>query len=266
MNRECDQWSRRMQCMYRGRYYHDYYRFVYFFFSICTSTTFNSWRSTMALHHHFSSSHVDDDDVDDDDDDDQHHSYILNIYRWHAHISHVFFLLNLSEWVIIVGIRTYVWNFVHGTADFLYAWLHRWSICLSIDLSIFFFIFSKESLRISGYTQREWILCININKNKSRWKSIDTYTHIFSHLRSIRDYIICWRKILLSILPTKEHHFLIMSPVAYFYHKDYREKKVTQSRSLVHIFFKSMIESKRVRAIHRGASGISDKMRYYFEQ
>jgi len=133
----------------------------------------------MALHHHFSSSHVDDDDVDDDDDDDQHHSYILNIYRWHAHISHVFFLLNLSKWVIIVGIRTYVWNFVHGTADFLYAWLHRWSICLSIYLSIFFFIFSKESLRISGYTQREWILCININKNKSRWKSIDTYTHIF---------------------------------------------------------------------------------------
>ncbi len=40
----------------------------------------------------------------------------------------------------------------------------------------------------------------------------------------------------LSILFTKEHHFLIMSPVAYFYHKDYREKKVTQSRSLVHIF------------------------------
>lgn len=53
-----------------------------FFLYICTNTTFNSWRSTMALHHHFSSSHVDDDDVvDDDDDDDQHHSYILNIYR-----------------------------------------------------------------------------------------------------------------------------------------------------------------------------------------
>ncbi len=161
------------------------------FFSICTNTTFNSWRSMVALHHHFSSSHVDDDDVvDDDDDDDQHHSYILNIYRWHAHISHVFFLLNLSKWVIIVGIRTYVWNFVHGTADFLYAWLHRWSICLSL-------FFSKESLRISGYVHREWILYININKNKSRWKLIDTYiyiyiyTHTFNHLRSIRDYIIC---------------------------------------------------------------------------
>lgn len=53
------------------------------FFRICTKTTmtFNSWRSTMALHHHFSSSHVDDDDVvDDDDDDDQHHSYILNTF------------------------------------------------------------------------------------------------------------------------------------------------------------------------------------------
>jgi len=89
----------------------------------------------MALHHHFSFSHVDDDD----DDDDQHHSYILNIYRWHAHISHVTFLSKLTKWVITVGIRTYVWNFVHGTADFLYAWLHRWSINLSI-----FVVFSKE--------------------------------------------------------------------------------------------------------------------------
>lgn len=67
--------------------------------------------------------HDDEDEDDDDDDDDQHPSYILNISQWHAHISHVFFLLNLSKWVIIVGIQTYVWNFVHNTADFLFSML-----------------------------------------------------------------------------------------------------------------------------------------------
>ncbi len=125
------------------------------FFNIHEYYTFNSWRSMMALHHHFSPSHVDDDD--DDDDDDQHHSYILNIYRWHAHahahISHVFFLLNHSEWVIIVGIQTYVWNFAYGTADFLYAWLHRWSICLSIDL-LFFIFFKRISENFRLYSKR----------------------------------------------------------------------------------------------------------------
>jgi hypothetical protein len=154
----------------------------------------------MALHHHFSSSHVDDDDVVDDDDDDQHHSYILNIYGWHAHVSHVFFLLNLSEWVIIVGNRTYVWKFVYGTADFLYAWLHRRSICLCIFR---YFFFQKELVRISGYSQREWILCRNINKNKSRWKSIDTYLAIcllFVIILSVKERSFCLFYSLKSII------------------------------------------------------------------
>jgi hypothetical protein len=82
-----DQWSRWIDVWEDS---HDRCRLVYF--SICTNTTLNSWRSMMALHHHFSSSHVDDDDVvDDDDDGDQHYSYILHVYRWHAHISHVSF-------------------------------------------------------------------------------------------------------------------------------------------------------------------------------
>jgi len=147
----------------------------------------------MALHHHFSFSHVDDDD----DDDDQHHSYILNIYRWHAHISHVTFLSKLTKWVITVGIRTYVWNFVHGTADFLYAWLHRWSINLFI-----FVVFFK---RISGYTQREWILSTDINKNKSRWKSIDTYIYLCTH------WAIC--VVFLIILSVKERSFCLFYPL-----------------------------------------------------
>ncbi len=107
-----------------------------------------------------------------------------------------------------------------------YSWLPLCLITSLINQSIYLCCFFK---RISGYTQREWILCTDINKNKSRWKSIDTYIYIFmhtlSHLRCILDYFICWRKILLSILSAKEHHFLIMSPVADFYHNDYREEK-----------------------------------------
>lgn len=121
----------------------------------------------------------------------------------------------------------------YGTADFLYAWLHRWSSCLSLS---FFVFFPKNDWEFPALVRREWILYRNLNKNKSRWKSIDTCRHTSSHLHSIHDCIICWRKILLSILFTKEHHFLIMSPVAYFYQSDSREKKVTQSRSLVHLF------------------------------
>jgi hypothetical protein len=104
-------------------------------------------------------------------------TFIADTHTFHMFVS---FLLKLSKWVITVGIRTYVWIFVDDTADFLYTWLHRWSICL---------FFSKESFRISGFTQREWILYINVNKNKSRWKSIDTYTT--KHLHSIHDYSIC---------------------------------------------------------------------------
>ena len=55
-----------------------------------------------------------------------------------------------------------------------------------------------------------------------------------------------------------------MSPVAYFYHKDYSERGESKKRSRNHvvsfIFFKSMMRSKCVRVIHRGASGISDKI------
>ena len=60
---------------------------------------------------------------------------------------------------------------------------------------------------------------------------MDTYGHT-DHLSSVRDHFISCRRLLLSLLYTKEHHFLIMSPVAYFYQQDYREEKVTQSRRL----------------------------------
>ena len=43
------------------------------------------------------------------------HWAFLSLSRSHTHPVHMF--LRLSEWVVTVGVRTYVWNFV-------YAWLH----------------------------------------------------------------------------------------------------------------------------------------------
>lgn len=171
--------------------------------------------------------------------------YILNIYRWHAHISHVpFFLLKWFKWVITVGIWTYVWNFVHYSADFLYAWLHS-RLIVSIHIYFFvLFLLKQNSLEYPALLKEsESFVCININKNKNRWILVDRYISIDIYLAICILFVI--------ILSSKERSFclfyllksiisFIISPVAYFYHKDYKGKKVTQTRSLVHIF-KSMM-------------------------
>ena len=118
-------------------------------FLVRTKYTLNSWRSTMALYHHFSFSHADDDD-DGDGDGDQHHSYILNIYRWHAHTFHMFLLSARTVWVSCNSWSSSIclWLCLR------YSWLSpcpiRSLIKPSVDLPSEHFLLSNESLSISG--------------------------------------------------------------------------------------------------------------------
>ncbi len=83
-----------------------------------------------------------------------------------------------------------------------YSWLPLCLITSLINQSIYLCCFFK---RISGYTQREWILCTDINKNKSRWKSIDTYIYLCTH------WAIC--VVFLIILSVKERSFCLFYPL-----------------------------------------------------
>ena len=100
---------------------------------------------------------------------------IIHLYWTFIADMHIFcmflFLLILSGWVVTVGVRAYVWNFLHGATDFFYAWLHLRSIYSSIifrSFSLLKFSFSKAWSRISGFIQRVWILHIELCKQKQK--------------------------------------------------------------------------------------------------